>query len=162
MGGSGRLLFALLGISLFSSAKSALVVSIEPASPSVGEEIFAQITSTSGPQCFPAGGIVTVEDGVVAFKFIVEDACVGSDFVSQRQYSIGRLASGSYRFDLSFCFENPPPHPSPCTVLTQVPFIVGGSSAVVALPVDSRYLRIAMIGALGLLSLLFIHARRRT
>ncbi len=156
-----RNIFLLFGILAFSPAKSALVVSLQPASPSAGEEIFAEITSTSGPQCFPPAGLVTIEDGVVTFKFIVTDACVDSDLVSQRQYSIGSLASGSYRFDLSFCVENPPPHPSPCTVLAQVPFVVGASPAAVSLPVDSRYLLVAMVGALGFLSLLFIHARRR-
>ncbi len=156
-----RLPITLLGVLLFSPAKSALVVSLEPSLPSAGEEIFAHITSTSGPLCFPPRGIITTEDGVINFKFIVPDACVSSDFISERQYSIGSLESGSYRVDLSICCDNPPPHPSPCTIVAEVPFVVGSDPAAVSASIDSPYLFAAMISVLGWFGLWTVRSRLR-
>jgi hypothetical protein len=77
---------------------------------------------------------------------MVTDACQSEDRVDERHYSMGSFQEGSYTVEVEYCALNPPPFPSPCSVVGRLAFDVVGMESVVAVPTNFGY---AMVGLLA-------------
>jgi hypothetical protein len=71
------------------------------------------------------------------------DSCNKSNVVPYRDYAIGSLPPGNYLFVYRSCSSNPPPLPSTCNTVLELPF-----SITIPLPMLSWWGMLGLIGGL--------------
>ena len=134
----------LLGLAFASNAMAAWQVAVSPSDPVIGQQIFVDVTSTTGPVCFPFAAVVSTVNSDVFVKLMAGDSCGAEDIASARSYPVGVLGEGTYSLHVEYCSDNPPPFPVDCSTIADIPLRVLGSS-IVAVPTNSWYAVLALI-----------------
>ena len=120
----GMLVIVLAAFAIPAYAATTISVAFMPRPLIPGETIFARLTDSQGSHCWPAATSITQVGTTITVSLSFSDSCSPSGNLPYRDYSLGSLPVGNYLFVYRSCSNNPPPLPSTCNTVLQVPFIV--------------------------------------
>ncbi len=118
-----------------------ITATLIPSPPVSREPLVVRLADTQGPHCWPAASSTERVGTVVTVSLSFSDSCNKSNVVPYRDYALGSFATGNYLFVYRSCSSNPPPLPSTCNTVLQLPF-----SIVIPVPTLSWWGILGLIG----------------
>jgi hypothetical protein len=115
---------ALAGVMSPVHAATSITVNFIPAPPVPNQPLIARLADTQGGHCWPAATSIVQSGTTITVSLSFSDSCNASRVLPYRDYALGSLPQGSYVFVYKSCASNPPPLPSSCNTVLQVPLIV--------------------------------------
>lgn len=105
-------------------AATTITASFIPTPPVFEQPLSVRLADSQGPHCWPPASSITQDAGVVTLSLTFSDYCSKTNIVPYRDYALGSFEAGSYLLLYKSCSDNPPPLPSACNTVLQVPFVV--------------------------------------
>ena len=128
MANRGRaILCMILSLGAFASmarAATSITATFIPSPPVYEQPLTVRLADSLGPHCWPAPTSLTESAGVITLALHFSDSCSPGNVVPFRDYTLGSFPVGNYLFVYQSCSNNPPPLPSTCNTVLQVPFSV--------------------------------------
>ena len=107
-------------------ASELYVVTFAPTPIHAGDPVTAFVTDAGSSPCLPPATSVSLTTQAVTLRLDFTDVCAGGGRIQNRAYDLGALPAGSYTFQINACQDNPPPLPSPCSIVYSAPLMVAG------------------------------------
>ena len=130
-------------IAMASAHAATITATLVPSPPLPRAPLAVRLADTQGPHCWPAASSTDRNGSVITVSLSFSDSCNKSNVVAYRDYAIGSFPTGNYLFVYRSCSSNPPPLPSTCNTVLQLPF-----SIVIPVPTLSWWSILGLIGGL--------------
>ena len=120
--GMWMLTLGLLAIPLRGTASTS--IQFIPSPPEYQQPLAVRLADSRGLHCWPQATSIVRQGHTVTLTLTPLDLCAAADVRPYRDYALGSFRAGAYLFVYQSCFDNPPPLPSGCITVLQVPFSV--------------------------------------
>jgi len=147
----------VLSAATLGAATRPVVVQFSPALPVAGQTVTARLTNGQSKACWPPATSVTRDGSEITVRIDYDDACPSQYLSPFRDYVLGALPADNYKLIVMSCSNNPPPFPSECNVLLQVPFAVLAARTIDPAPMLSSWATLMLLA--GLLAATALYTR---
>jgi hypothetical protein len=146
-----------LGAAALGAATRPVIVQFSPALPVAGQTVTARLDNGQSKACWPPATSITRDGSDITVRLDYDDACPTQYLAPFHDYVLGALPADNYKLIVMSCSNNPPPFPSECNVLVQVPFVVLAARTVDPAPLLSPWIMLALL--CGLVAATAAHVR---
>jgi len=122
--GRAILCVTLAAFASLAHAATTITATFIPSPPVYEQPLTVRLADSQGPHCWPAPTSLVEEGGVITLSLHFSDSCSPANVTAFRDYALGSFPVGNYLFVYQSCSNNPPPLPSTCNTVLQVPFSV--------------------------------------
>jgi len=152
------LAIALAACAWSASADATITATLIPSPPVFQQPLAVRLADTQGPHCWPATASIMRDGNVITLSLSFTDSCNKSSVLPYRDYALGTLTQGSYVLIYRSCANNPPPLPSTCNTVLQLPFTI-----TVPVPAASAWSILALIAGIFSISAgIWLSRRKRS
>ena len=137
-----------LGAAALGAATHPVVVQFSPALPVAGQTVTARLNNGLSRACWPSATSITRDNAKITIRLDYDDACPSQYLLPYRDYVLGAFPADNYTLVVISCSNNPPPFPSECNVVLEVPFAVLAPRTVDPAPALSPWVMLALLGGL--------------